>query len=170
MLEDPLRLLIVDDEPLHAEAVQEGLERRGYICEVATSGKEGSRKIESDDYDMVLTDLRLGDMDGLAIVRKVRQCLPEADVMVITGFGDVQTAVQAIKEGASHYLLKPIDMGEVRAIVDKAAERMHLSRANRELRKQLDEKFGFEGVLGNSPKMNDVITRLKAFAPPKPRC
>src|SRR5207248_5807375 len=75
------------------------------------------------------------------------------------------TAVEAIKLGAVHYLVKPVDMAELRAIVARAGERRLLTRANRDLRRQLDEKFGFEGVVGNSPKMHDVIARLRAYAP-----
>jgi two-component system, NtrC family, response regulator HydG len=163
--DEPLRILVIDDEKVHAQTVAESLERHGYVCTVATSGKEGARLIEKDEFDLVLTDLKMGDLDGLAIVRKVKAQQPEAEVIVITGFGDVKTAVQAIKEGAAHYLLKPLDLSELRAIVDKSAERLRLSRANRELRERLDEKFGFEGVVGNSPKMHEVINRLKALAP-----
>ena len=74
-------------------------------------------------------------------------------MIVITGFGDVKTAVEAIKQGASHYLLKPVDMDELRAVVDKSADELRRLRTIRDLRQQLDEKFGFEGVIGNSPKM-----------------
>ena len=127
------------------------------------------RKIENDDFDVVLTDLRMADMDGLAILRKAKQYLPDAEVVVITGHGDVKTAVQAIKEKAANYLTKPVDMAELRAIVDKAANNLRLARANRELKRQLDEKFGFEGVVGNSPRMHDLIAKLGVSLPPAPR-
>jgi two-component system response regulator HydG len=166
---EPLRVLVIDDERFHAEAVAESLERvddgRRYSCVVATSGSAGARKIENEDFDVVLTDLRMSDMDGLAILRKARHDLPDAEVVVITGHGDVKTAVEAIKQGAANYLTKPVDLGELRAIVDRAAERLRLARANRELKRQLDEKFGFEGVVGNSPRMHDVLARLKQVAP-----
>src|SRR5581483_5949423 len=84
---------------------------------------------------------------------------------VITGHGDVKTAVEAIKQGAANYLTKPVDLAELRAIVDRAAERLRLARANRELKQQLDERFGFEGMVGNSPKMHDVLAKLKSIAP-----
>jgi two-component system response regulator HydG len=161
---DALRVLIVDDEKFHAEAVAESLERVGYECTVATSGSAGAKKIEHDEFDVILTDLRMGDMDGLAILRKAKENLPEAEVVVITGYGDVKTAVEAIKQGAANYLTKPVDMGELRAIVDKAAERLRLARTNRELKRQLDEKFGFEGVVGNSPRMHKVIEQLRGIA------
>src|SRR5438094_2502141 len=165
MESDPLRVLIIDDEKPHAEAVAESLARVGYECVIATSGKAGADKIEKEDFDVILTDLRMQDLDGLALLRKAKQDLPEAEVVLITGYGDVKTAVEAIKEGASNYLTKPVDMAELRAIVDKAGERLRLARANRELQRQLDEKFGFEGVVGNSAKMHDIIAKLRDIAP-----
>src|SRR5712692_9670697 len=118
-----LRLLIIDDEPNHADAVAESLQRVGYQCLIATSGSEGAKRLEKDEPDVILTDLKMEDMDGLAILRKAKQELPDAEVVVITGHGDVQTAVEAMKAGAANYLTKPVDMGELRAIVDKVAER-----------------------------------------------
>jgi two-component system response regulator HydG len=163
--DERLRVLVIDDERYHAEAVAESLERVGYACTIATSGTAGARKIESQEFDVILTDLRMNDLDGLAIVRRAKQELPESEVIVITGHGDVKTAVEAIKLGAAHYLLKPVDLTELRAIVDKSAERLRLARANRELKQQLDEKFGFEGVVGNSPKMQELISKLRTIAP-----
>jgi two-component system response regulator HydG len=162
---DPLRVLIIDDEKLHAEAVAESLIRVGCECVIATSGQAGANKIDKEDFDVILTDLRMQDLDGMALLRKAKQDLPDAEVVLITGHGDVKTAVEAMKEGAFDYLTKPVDMGELRAIVDKAAERLRLARANRELQRQLDEKFGFEGVVGNSPKMHDIIAKLRDIAP-----
>jgi two-component system response regulator HydG len=162
---EPLRALVIDDEPLHAEAVAESLRRIGYDCTIATSGTAGARRIEQEEFDVVLTDLLLGDMNGLALVRKVKHDLQEAEVVVVTGHGDEGTAVEAIKQGATYYLTKPVDMAELRAIVEKAAQRVRLSRELRELKRLRDEKFGFEGIIGNSPKMHKVINDLKAVAP-----
>jgi two-component system response regulator HydG len=165
MVEAPLRVLVIDDEKPHAEAVAESLERVGYECVVVTSGSAGARKIEQEDFDVVLTDLRMADLDGLAILRKAKQEQPDAEVVVITGHADVRSAREALKEGAADYLEKPVDMTELRAIVDKSAEHLRLARANRELKQQIEEKFGFEGVVGNSPRMHAVLDKLKAVAP-----
>jgi two-component system response regulator HydG len=164
-LGEGLKVLVIDDEAFHAETVAESLERVGYECTVATSGKEGARLLSQEDFDVILTDLKMADLDGLAILRLARQEAPDAEVVMITGHGDVKTAVEAIKQGAANYLTKPVDVAELRAIVDKAAERLRLAQANRELRRQLDERFGFQGVVGNSPKMHEVIKRLRAIAP-----
>ena len=160
-----LKVLVVDDERVHAETVAETLERIGYECTIANGGKEGARRIETEDFDVILTDLRMGDVDGMAILRKARQEQPEAEVVVITGHSDVKTAVEAMQQGASNYLTKPVGRDELRAIINKAVERLRLSRANRQMQRQLDEKFGFEGVIGDSSRMHDVLNRLKAIAP-----
>src|SRR5205823_2769130 len=160
-----LKVLVIDDNQGFAETMAETLERVGYECAVATSGRAGVRLIEQDDFDLILTDLRLPDVDGLTVLRKAREALPDAEVIVITGYGDVKTAVEAIKQGAANYLTKPPDRDELRAIVEKASERLRLARANRDLKRQLDEKFGFEGVVGSSLRMHEVIAKLKAIAP-----
>jgi two-component system response regulator HydG len=163
--EEALRLLIIDDDQDHAEAVAESLERVGYHCDIATSGSAGARKIESDEFDLILTDLRMPDKDGLAILRKARQEQPEAEVVVITGHGDVKTAVEAMREGAANYLQKPVSLTDLRTMVDRAADRLRLVRTNKELKRQLYERFGFEGLVGNSSRMNEVIAKLKSIAP-----
>ena len=159
---EALQVLVIDDDKSLAETIAESLERRGHACTVATSGKAGAAKLEQAEFDVVLTDLRMADLDGLAVVKKCRELRPDAEVFVITGFAEVKTAIEAMKLGASHYLQKPIDLAELRAVVDKSAERV---RTIRDLRRQIDEKFGFQGVVGNSPKMLRVLQLLKAYAP-----
>ncbi len=159
---EPLRVLVIDDDKMLAEAIAESLDRRGHDCTVCTTGKAGIARLDEDPFDVVLTDLRMADVGGLDVVKRCRQVLPDAEVFVITGFADVKTAVEAMKLGASHYLQKPIDLAELRAVVDKSAERVQTVR---DLRRQLDEKFGFEGVVGNGPKMREVLRYLKAYAP-----
>src|SRR5262245_27132723 len=104
---DAIRVLVIDDLPSYAETIAETLARVGYDCTIATSGTEGARLIESEEWDVILTDLKMADLDGLAILRKAKEELPDAEVVVITGFGDVKTAVEAIKQGAANYLTKP---------------------------------------------------------------
>jgi two-component system response regulator HydG len=160
-----LRLLIIDDEPSHAEAVAESLERVGYECLVATSGAEGARRIEETEPNVILTDLKMDGVDGMTILRKAKQELPDAEVVVITGHGDVQSAVEAMKAGASNFLQKPVNLAELRAMVGKAAERFRLGQTNKELKQQLDERFGFEGLIGNSLRMLEIVGKLKSIAP-----
>ena len=160
-----VRVLIVDNDAPHAQAVSESLERVGYECVVATSGTEGIRRIEEDTFDIVITDLVMTDVDGLGILARAKEVLPEAEVILITGHGTVPSAVNAMQQGAFNYLLKPLDIGQLRAVVEKACASLRLRRQNAELNRRLDERFGFEGVIGSSPAMNDVIDRLKRIAP-----
>ncbi|HEY1786452.1 MAG TPA: sigma-54 dependent transcriptional regulator [Pirellulales bacterium] len=161
----PIRVLVVDNEPHHAQAVCESLQRVGYECTVATSGPEGVRRIEQDTFDMVITDLVMNDVDGLAILAKAKQTQPDAEVILITGHGSIPSAVDAMQQGAFNYLLKPLDLAQLRAVVDRASASLRLRRQNAELQSRLDERFGFEGVIGTSAQMHDVIDRLKRISP-----
>lgn len=162
----PVRVLIVDDDESHAEAVADSLERAGrYECTVANSGARGASLIESDTFDIVITDLKMADVDGLAILRKAKEELPDAEVIVLTGHGTINSAVTAMQHGASTYLTKPLDIHELRAAVEKASEPLRLLRQTAELNRRLDEKFGFEGVIGNSQQMRRIVTQLQQIAP-----
>jgi two-component system, NtrC family, response regulator HydG len=162
---DKIRVLVVDDQEMHAQAVAESLTRIGYDCTIATSGQEGLQKIENEDFDIVITDLRMEGVDGLAILRKAKMELPEAEVVLVTGHGDIKTAVAAMQGGAATYLTKPVDINELRTVVEKYSQRHRLTQTNKELLRQLDERFGFEGVIGSSPLMHAVLDRLKQLAP-----
>ncbi|MEX0866539.1 MAG: response regulator, partial [Pirellulales bacterium] len=159
------RILIVDNDKPHAEAVAESLQRVGYQCEVATSGPAGQAAIEQHDFDVVITDLVMNDVDGLAILRLVQQNLPGAQVIMVTGHGTIASAVEAMREGAFNYLPKPLDLNHLRTVTEKAIEQIAVRRHVDELQRRLDERFGFEGVVGNSPQMNAVIDKLKRIAP-----
>ncbi|MFO0842442.1 MAG: sigma-54 dependent transcriptional regulator [Gemmataceae bacterium] len=161
---DRIKVLVIDDDRNLAKAIEESLERVGCDCTVANSGTEGTRRLDEEDWDVVLTDLKMPDMDGLTVLRKAREAVPDAEVVMITGFGDVKTAVEAIKQGAANYLTKPVDIAELRAIVQKASELARVRRANRDLQRQLNERFGVEGIIGNSPAMQNVVKRLPQIA------
>ena len=150
-------ILVIDDNEEHASATAEALQKVGYKCRIATSGKEGLKIIEAGEIDIVITDLIMHDIDGLQILKTTKERLPEAEVILITGYGTVETAVDAMQKGAATYLLKPININHLRAEVGKLVEKQNLIRSNRELHKQLDEKFGLSGIIGNSPKMQKVL-------------
>jgi len=160
-----IRVLIVDNDQPHAEAMAESLARVGYDCVVAVSGAEGVRRLDEESFDIVITDLVMSDVDGLGILRRAKQALPDAEVILVTGHGTIPSAVTAMREGAFNYLLKPLDLSQLRAVTDGAGANVRLRRANADLNRRLDEKFGFEGVVGSSPQMNQVIDRLKRIAP-----
>jgi two-component system, NtrC family, response regulator HydG len=168
----PAEVLIIDNDAAHAEAVAEGLDRVGFHCRVATSGAEGSRVLEERPFDVIITDLVMNDIDGLGILERAKAAHPECEVILMTGHGTVPSAVEAMRKGAFNYLLKPLDLHQLRASAEKAAETARLRREraekeaeNLELKRRLNEKFGFEGVIGDSRQMRDVIERLKRIAP-----
>ncbi|MCA9099785.1 MAG: sigma-54 dependent transcriptional regulator [Pirellulales bacterium] len=161
----PIRVLIVDNDEAHAEAVAESLARVGYECTTATSGAAGAAEIEAGTFDVIITDLMMEDVGGLDILAHAKRLLPDAEVILVTGHGSVPSAVTAMQKGAFNYLLKPLDLGQLRAVTEKAAASMQLRRKNAELNRRLDEKFGFEGVIGSSDQMHSVIDRLKRIAP-----
>lgn len=161
----PADVLIIDNEQSHAETVAEALERVGFHPRVATSGVEGAKLLEESPFDLVITDLVMNDIDGLEILKRSKADQPDAEVILMTGHGTVASAVEAMRRGAFNYLLKPLDIAQLRASAEKAVESSRLKRTNVELNRRLDERFGFEGVVGDSPQMRDVIERLRRIAP-----
>jgi two-component system response regulator HydG len=163
---DPqIRVLVVDDDEPHAQAVAESLERVGYECTVAAGGRDALRKIEAESFDIVLTDLMMDGVGGMEVLAAAKRELPDSEVVILTGHSTIKTAVQAMQAGAATYLTKPLDINELRAVVDKQSQSQRLVRTNQELQRQLNERFGFEGVVGNSPAMQGVIARLRQIAP-----
>lgn len=164
MMNNDTRIFVIDDKEEHASATAEALEKVGYTCHIATSGREGLKMLESGGFDIVITDLVMHDVDGLQILKSTKELLPEAEVILITGYGTVETAVDAMQKGAATYLLKPININHLRAEVHKIVEKQFLIRSNRELHRQLDERFGLSGIIGNSPKMQRVLTIVKQIS------
>ena len=160
-----IRVLIVDNDEALARAMEESLAKVGYQCLVATSGLEGARRIEQDNFDIVVSDLVMNDVDGMEVLSRSRQALPDAEVILVTGHASVPKAVEAMQQGAFNFLEKPITPNRLRAVVEKAADAVRLRQQNQELRGRLDERFGFEGIIFASPKMQTLIDRLKRLAP-----
>ncbi len=158
-------VLIVDNDKSHAETVAESLDRAGFRCTVATSGSEGARLVEEREFDAILTDLKMNDVDGLQILQRAKSAQPDTEVILLTGFGSIPSAVEAMQKGAFNYLTKPLDLHQLRAATQRAVDSSRLRRTNLELNRRLDEKFGFEGLIGDSRQMRDIIHRLKRIAP-----
>jgi two-component system response regulator HydG len=160
-----IRILVVDNDKSHAQAMSETLERVGYDCSVATSGPEGARRIDQDSFDVVITDLVMNEVDGEEILRRAKESLPDAEVIVVTGHASVPKAVEAMQQGAFNFLEKPLTPDRLRAVTQKAAEAVRLKRTNVDLQQRLDERYGFEGIVYASDKMQAIIERLKRLAP-----
>ncbi|MHC4839132.1 MAG: response regulator, partial [Planctomycetota bacterium] len=128
------RLLVVDDDRAHAEALKAVLERDPYLVEIADSFTAARDRLGVRDFDLVLSDLRLGDGDGLELLRILQEEHPRTSMILITGYGSIETAVEAMRAGAADYLAKPVSFDELRTRVDRELEKRHLAEDNRELR------------------------------------
>jgi two-component system response regulator HydG len=166
MAESPLAILVVDDEENHADVIAASLEKLGAMCRLAYSQAEALKIIKEKYFDVIITDLMLEKPNGgIEILKAVKAESKETEVIVITANNSVEIAVEAMQLGAFNYLQKPLDLKQLRTITDRAAESSKLRQINRDLERRLDEKFGFSGVLGNSPQMLAVVERLRRIAP-----
>ena len=145
------RVLIVEDEKLIRWSIKSRLEENGYVVSEVDSGKKAFELLEEEDFDLMLLDFRLPDTTGLEILRRVRQEAPETSVVMMTAYGTVESAVEAMKLGAFDYLTKPVNLDELTVIVNKALETTSLRREVRRLRREQREIHGAMRMIGNSP-------------------
>jgi two-component system response regulator HydG len=160
-----IAILVVDDDAQHAETIAESLRRTGYRVLMAPSGKAALEFLETEHIDVVLTDLVMKDVDGMEVLASARRLQPDIEVVVMTGYASVEGAVEAMKKGASTYLKKPLNISELRAVIEKVLEKQSLARSNLALHQELDRKYGFSGIIGNSEAMQRVFTVLQQVAP-----
>ncbi|MEY2746626.1 MAG: hypothetical protein RL112_1668 [Planctomycetota bacterium] len=159
------RVLIVDDDEGHAESLADALEVDGWTCTLAHSGEEGIERLSESSFEGVLTDLVMPGQTGIDVLRAAGRLQPDCAVLLVTGHESVKTAVDALRLGASDYLSKPVDLAELRARLSRAVESVRLRRVNVELLQRLDERYGFEGIVGRSPQMQKVFDTLRQVAP-----
>jgi DNA-binding NtrC family response regulator len=158
------RILIVDDEANARNALAELLDDTGYSVSTAADGRTALLQMEQVDPDVVLTDLKMPGMDGLSLIERGRPMSPHTTFIVMTAFGTIDTAVQAIKLGAESYLTKPLELDAVLAIVSRALERTQLSREAAELRQRVDDRFQFGNILGEHPSMQRLMKNVAQVA------
>ena len=151
------RILLIDDEPAQITSIKSYLKRRNYSVLTASSGEEGISYIDNGNIDLVFTDFRMPDMNGLEVVQNIKKLNPEIPVVVITAFSDTKDAVTVMKEGAFDYLSKPIDLEELELLVNKAKEHQYLVSENKLLREQLKEKYRFDSIISQSREMEEVL-------------
>ena len=163
--EAAISILIVDNDKHHAQAMSEILERTGYNCTMATSGPEGAKRIDQNSYDVVITDLMMNEVDGMQILDRAKQSLPDCEVIMVTGHGTIPKAVEAMQQGAFTFIEKPIHADGLRMATEKAADAIRLRQANLDLQQRLDKKYGFDRIIYASSQMQTVISRLQRIAP-----
>ncbi len=165
MAEGPKHILLVEDEaPLRA-AIAEQLTDRGFKVEQVDSGESALARLAEFAYDVIITDLRLPGISGADVLEAAVDRYPEIVAIVVTGFGTVKDAVEAIKLGAWDFVSKPFQIDELMLALDAALEQRRLKSENAYLRAQLDERYRFEGLIGKSPAMKRLLQLLETVAP-----
>src|ERR671935_1203881 len=163
---DPQKhLLLVEDEAPLRTAVAEQLADRGYRVEQADSGETAIAKLADFAFDIIITDLRLPGVDGSAVVEAAVERYPHIIAIVVTGYGTVKDAVEAIKRGAWDFVSKPFQIDELLHVLDSALEQRRLKSENAYLRAQLEERYRFEGIIGRSRAMLRLLQLLETVAP-----
>jgi len=154
-------ILVVDDEPLQRDILKTILEDCGYEIRTASSGEDAVSIARAFNPDIILTDLKLGGMDGVELLGEVRKDEIAPAVIIMTAYGTVSSAVEAMKKGAFDYLTKPLDKDMVLLTVKRALERTELLKENQQLHKALFDRFKIEGIIGNSKKMTEAVEIMK---------
>jgi two-component system, NtrC family, response regulator AtoC len=159
------RILIVDDEANARTALAELLRDEGYAVETAADGFKALPKLEEHEPDLVITDLRMPGLTGIELMAKVQERDPETVIIVLTAFGAVDTAVKALKQGAAHYLTKPVNVDELTLVLKRELERKRLRAEAGQLRETLSEKRRIDKIIGSSPLMQQVFDAVLQVAP-----
>lgn len=158
------KILIVDDDPEILEIIADILREGGYAVDTAPDGVKAIRYIDAESYDLVITDLNLPEMDGMMVLKHVVDQSPDTMCIILTGYGTIKSAVEAIKTGAFDYITKPIKSGEILMVVEKALRYKYLERENILLRRQLRKKYRFENFVGDSKPIQKVFELIEKVA------
>jgi DNA-binding NtrC family response regulator len=165
MKSERCRILLVEDDPDMLELVREHLEGEGHAVAALGSGVAALERLRAEHFDVVLTDLRLPDADGMEVLRVSRETQRDVPVILITAFGTIETAIQAIRRGAYDYVTKPFPMEEIGLLVAKAWEARRLREENRRLREEVAGRYRLHNLLGKSPAMQTVFALIRQAAP-----
>lgn len=160
-----IRILVVDDEQNQRELLQGFLLKKSYSVQAAESGEQALGLLKEQIFEVILTDHKMPGMDGTTLLREIKALFPETWVVLMTAYGTVERAVEAMKLGAYDYLSKPIDLEELLILLERIESNILLTRENRQLREELKEKFSFEGLITQSPKMEEVLSLVARVAP-----
>jgi DNA-binding NtrC family response regulator len=160
----PKRILIVDDELPILGFLKDLFESSGWDVHEASSGIEGIEQIERARYDVILTDLRMPGADGIDVLRTAKKIQSDAEVVLMTAYGTVDSAIEAMRAGAFHFLMKPFRSEEVRHLVEKAYDRRQLTRENLYLKAEARGRYRVAAVVGTSPAIQEVVSRVQRLA------
>ena len=158
------RILLVEDNLSLGAMLGMELKRRGHAVEIAKTGAEALAKLGANEYDAVVTDLKLGDLDGLEVLKFAKSKHPRIEVLVMTGHGSIDTAVAAMRAGAFDYLTKPVEPEERNLVLDKALEHSRLVHEVERLREEVKDKYSFDGIVFSGPPMRKVLDLVQKVA------
>lgn len=156
-----IKILIVDDESAIRRALEKFLKDLGYQTFAAENGEEGLKILEETSVDIALVDLVMPKLDGIQFIRRMKTIAPEAVAIVLTGFGTITSAVEAMRAGAYHYLTKPFELDDIASLIQTALEHRDLKKENRVLKEQLKGKYRFESIIGKSNEMQAVFALIE---------
>ena len=159
------RILVIDDEPILRESLQAWLERDNYSVEAVGSGQEGLQRIAQTPFDLVFLDLKLEDINGIQVLSRIKEDDPDAAVVMITAYGSVPSAVEAMKQGAEDYLLKPFEPEELGVLIEKIVSHKAREQDNLYLRAEQRERSRFESLIGQSEVMQEIFDFIEDIAP-----
>ncbi len=158
------RVLVVDDDEVTCNLLEEVLTKEGYAVDKALNGREAVEKGEKGFYDVLLSDIKMVGLDGMEVLRAYRQKSPETIVIMMTAFGSIETAIQAIKEGAYDYVSKPFKLDEIKMTIRRCLEQKRLVRENLFYRQELMQKYKLDNIVGRSPQMLQVYKTIARVA------
>ena len=160
-----MKILVVDDEAPIRDVIRKGLSQMGgYNVEDVQNGLEAIEKIEKDVFDLVLTDLKMPEMNGLELLKTIKGIRPEVMVILMTAYGSIETAVEAMKIGANDYITKPVDLNELLIHISKVQKESLLLKENRLLRMEVRKKFEYHNIIGKSKKMQEIFSLIEKVA------
>jgi DNA-binding NtrC family response regulator len=160
-----IKILIVDDEVIMRESLAGWLERDGHAVQTAASGEEALEKLKQTHFDIFLVDIKMEGMSGLEVLRRVKESDPDAEVVMITAYGSIPSAIEAMKDGAYDYMLKPFDPNELGVLIEKIIQHQEQARENIYLKEQFKERTRFESMIGQSTAMQAIFDLICAVAP-----
>jgi len=155
------RILVVDDDIEMAEVLKDFLVTEGFDVAIAKNGKEAIELIENDNFSLAITDMKMPEMNGMQLLKKIKSEKPEVEVIMITAFGSIETAVEAVKKGAYHYITKPFKIKEILLVVRKALEKQKLQLENAYLRNEIERKYNFHNIIGKSSAIQKVFDLIQ---------
>jgi len=160
-------LLVVDDDPVTIDLLKEVLSKEGYEVSTALSGEEAITRGMDNPFDIIITDVRMGEKDGMEVLRFFKKNAPETTVILITAFGSIETAIEAIREGAYDYISKPFKLDEIKFTLQRALEQRRLIQENKYYRQELLDKYQFKNVIGRTSQMFQVYKTIAKVADTK---